>query len=224
MKRAILAGAVALTLSGCKTFVEADIYTSDVLAVAEGETLSVDMNLGLEMPGMDTCNEHAEAITAAYASSFQAAEFRTCENIGLDTILQMRVTTSLYDLKTTEAQASEPVSVAVFVQETGTLTVLFIPNDAASRQLWDALPNNLTSMATYDPKPFLTANVINDGRTAMEFQAEGAFVNDTPITFATVSSMDRRGELEVRLSDVANAAFAADRAVMIGGLVVTSNE
>ncbi len=197
----------AALLAGCKTIVGGDIYLSDLpTALDSGTPATTQLTLQLEMPSSDTCTEQADAVLAVYQASFINAEFVECSDADSDNMMVLTVETPMLAFTHTPPLPDQAIAIGVSRSAYG-ISAYYLSNAEASRAIWDALPEDLTSSTSYDPDTQLTARVVNDGAAVTEISIGSVFVDDMPVIGPEIRTLDRRAELSLTFSDVANAAF-----------------
>ncbi len=197
----------AVLLAGCKTVVGGDIYLSDLPTVLDnGTPATTQLTLKLEMPSSDTCTEQADAVLTVYQTHFLGAEFVECSDEDSDNMMVLNVQTPMLAFTDTPPLPDQAIAIGVSRSADG-IAAYYLSNGEASKAIWDALPEDLTSSTSYDPDTHLTARVVNDSAAAAEITIGSVFVDDAPVIGPETRTLDRREEMSLTFSDVANATF-----------------
>lgn len=198
--------AAMLALSGCKTNLTTDLFTSDLISATEGETLTAPLVVGLEASSTSKCQETSDDILAAVQTLYAAAEFIGCDTIGFDTFSRFRVQSSVIGYQ--DAPPIPDQAFAIGVRGDGTsFDVSYLVNVDATRAIWDALPEELTKFQTFKLSPRLSVVLNNDLATPVTITTDDVFADGTPIQGTATRTLERRGQIELTMSDVTNAAF-----------------
>ena len=206
MKRiALLFTLIALT--GCKTQISAELFTSDLIAATEGETITAPLVIGMEASSEDKCNETAPAVLQAIKTRYSKAEFIGCEDAGWDTFARFRVQAEVIAFADEPPAPNEAFAIGVRASDLS-FSIVYLVNRKAARAIWDALPEELTEYQTYKLEPVLFALLNNDLRTSVTVTMDDVFADGTPSQGTVSRDMPRRDQIELRMSDVTNAAFA----------------
>lgn len=208
MKRLALAATAALTLSACKTQIAADLFTSDLIAATEGETLTAPLVIFMESTTEEKCNETAPDVLAAVQTQHPDAEFIGCEDQSYETFARFRVQARIL-ARMEDAKAADD-AFAIWVQEAeGTYHVRYLMNPAGTRAIWDALPEEMTQYQTYNLEPELFAMLNNDLRSKVTVLTDDVFADGSPVQGTATHELARRDQIELRMSNVTNAAFGS---------------
>lgn len=205
MKRlALIAACVAL--AGCKTQISTDLFTSDLIAATEGESVTAPLVIGMESTSQQKCKETAPAILEAVQSKYSDAEFIGCERAEFNTFARFRVQAEV--LVFSDSAPTPADAFAIGVRGDGkAYNVSYLTNPDAARAIWDALPEDMTKYQTYNLEPRLSAVLNNDLRATVSITTDDVFADGTPIQGTATRDLPRRDQVELRMSDVTNAAF-----------------
>lgn len=203
--RTTIIGAAAILLTACKTYISTDLYSSDLIAATEGETLTAPLVIGTQTSG--ECAADASKLLASLQIQMPEAEFVGCTQVDYDDIAQFRVQAAIVDQRDNPRAAfNAPFAIGVSRQG-GEIDVAFLSNDLRVRQLWDSLPEDVRGYSRFSFEPVLSATLTNDLRTEIEVLTDDVFADGTPYPDEGQHIMPRRDQIEIRLSDVSNAAF-----------------
>lgn len=204
--RHVTLGVLALaSLAACKVGLEVRAFTSDIVAIATGgPPLTTAATLSLEASTDEKCANYGPTMVEAIASGFGSAEFIACRRDNLTTWADFRVS-----LPITKAGTEVTTPLAIWV---GTMggghSVELQSNGPEIEKLVNALPDDVTDMLTGPLEPVISVVVQNDLPTAATISMHGAFIDGTPHQLPRETTLDRRGEILIRLSDVGNASLA----------------
>jgi hypothetical protein len=205
MKAATLL-ATGILLAGCKVDITPTIFTSDVLAVVEtGTPLDTSAVLGFDAGTDERCKERGPAITSALLKGFSQAEFIGCREGALTTIAEFRVAVPMVRPGTTH-QSALAITAQTF-EDDDRIYVALNANGQRIDQVIAALPSEVRSSLTGTLEPHITARVQNDQTEATQVSIAGAFVDGAPYQLDHETTLQRRDETVITLSDVGNAAL-----------------
>lgn len=203
-KLAILTAAIAL--AGCKTEIASDLFTSDLIAAANGTALTAPIVLGVETSSEAKCEAEAQAVLAAVSTAFNDVALIGCEESGFDTMARFRVQAPIIITVSDNVQIDGPFAVGV-AADGATIHVTYLTNTDAVRAVWDALPEDMTQFQTFAFNPTLSAVLNNDLASPVSITTDDVFSDGTPVQGTATRELPRRDQVEVRMSDVTNAAF-----------------
>jgi len=207
MSRLALFVAIGL-LAGCKSQLTAEIYTSDILAVASGETLDVPILFENEVPGEENCREYGPKLAQAFAKGFSEAEFVGCAEEGYTHLVQIRVRAPMWRVVEGEAApVRSAASIGVSIDGNKTWAV-FATDTALAEAIWGAMPSEISMMRAANSQLALRAEVMNDTRDPVTVAYFNAFVDGRPVMYSMEEELRGRDKLTIQMSDVANATFA----------------
>ena len=202
-------------VAGCKTQITADLFTSDLIAATQGETLTAPAVIEVVAPTKAKCEEVGPTIAAVFAEKFSAAEFIGCDTVAFETLARFRAPLQIVEISSAETPPIE--ALAIGVEDTGDgITVSYLKNDAEILEIWNALPEDLTRFQTFSFDPVLAAVLTNDLSGAVSVTTDDVFSDGAPVQGTFSRQMLRRNQIEIRMSNVTNAAFSgADRQALI---------
>lgn len=195
----------ALALSGCKTLVSSDIYLTDVAAVvANGQSIPLDLKLAFEVPSDDHCAQAKEMLAPALEEHFGPVVFTGCSKRDFSNFANFTAGSEMVlELENGENDSPLPIYVGVFVPEEGNTEVSYHTSQEGLQALITSLPEEARAYSRR-LQVELSATIHNDAADPAEVMVAGAFVNGSPALRPVDLKLERRKELAVRLSDVAN--------------------
>lgn len=206
MKRIALIALATVALTGCKTQIATDLFTSDLIAATEGETLTAPLVIGIDTSSESQCKENAPALTDAIKSQFPGADFIGCEKDAFDVFARFRVQAAIIPMTDVTPTPDAPFAVGVKADASGFI-VAYLTNPQAVRAVWDALPEEMTQYKKFELDPALSAVLTNDLRGKVTITTDDVFADGVPVQGTVSRSMTRRDQVEITMSDVTNAAF-----------------
>jgi len=203
--RTTVIGAAVVLLSACKTYISTDPYSSDLIAATEGETLTAPLVIGTQTSS--DCTSDASKLLTSLQIQMPDAEFMGCTKVNYDDIAQFRIQAAIVDMRDNSSAALQaPFGIGV-IRQSGEIKVLFLSNELRIRQLWDNLPEDVRGYNRFSFEPVLSTTLTNDLRTDIKVLIDDVFADGTPYPDESQHVMPRRDQIEIRLSDVSNAAF-----------------
>ena len=193
-------------LSSCTTQISTDLFTSDLVAATEGEAVSAPLVVSLEMASDSKCRELAPSLTDTLSNSMNGAEFIGCEKSNYDTFARYRVQANIVHLSEGSPSPTDAFSIGV-VQNNNEFSVFYLTNPDAVQAIWSALPEDLTRYQTFEFNGELSAVINNDLRNTVTIITDDVFADGTPIQGTAKHQLQRRDQLELKMSNVTNAAF-----------------
>ncbi|MEP2833514.1 MAG: hypothetical protein ABJL33_15395 [Hyphomicrobiales bacterium] len=198
--------AAVTILTACKTLIGADLFTSDLIAAVNGDTITAPLIISADTSTLQKCQEFSPDILTAVQSIYDTAEFIGCEKIGFDTYGRFRVQAGVISFTDTA-----PVPDAAFAfgvrKEGASYHVSYLINPDATRAIWDALPETMTKYETFKLDPILSAVLNNDLRNTVTITTDDVFADGTPVQGTATRDLPRRDQVELKMSDVTNTAF-----------------
>lgn len=205
VKNLIIITATCL-LAACKTEVNSDLFTSDLIAATEGETVTAPIVLGLEVTSEKECKKNAPTILEAITTSFPDAAFVGCERIDFDTFARFRFQVEI--LNVTDLDTTPENAIAIAVQKRDDrYSVHYLSNTDAAKAIWDQLPKELIQYRDFEINPILHAVLNNDLRTPVDVTTDDVFADGKPVQGTATRSLPRRDQIQISTSNVTNAAF-----------------
>lgn len=203
MRRTIAALAL-ISLAGCKTPIEATIYTGDVVSVAKtGTAIETNAIISLPAGSKEQCAERGPTLATALAAGFAKAEFIECRTAEFDTYADMRVTLPIVPAKTEPTTALQ-IEAGISDNRTG---IIMRRNDAKIDAIKAALPDDVRLFADQAKQVQITVIIQNDGAEPARVGMQGAFIDGKPYQLEHMTEVARRASLKITLSDVGNAAL-----------------
>lgn len=204
--RTMTAAFALLALAGCRVDIHADLYSSDIIAAVEGEELTTPVVFGIGLP---RCDENAPPLTAALETVVPNIEYIGCERDDFDTLAKYRVPAAILDATDPSAMSDDMIGLfsIVVAKREGAYRIGSLWSSQAAQDVWNALPESLIEYKRFDPQPDLRATFNNDLRETIEIGTEDLFLDGKPIPDTTSHTLDRRGQVDLQLSDVSNESF-----------------
>jgi hypothetical protein len=200
--------AIALTaplaLAACQTDLGVDLFTSDLVAAAEGESFTAPLVLGLELGSENACNENAEAIRVVMVQRAGGAEFMGCQRREFRTVASYRLQVPVVN----GPDATDAPFFVVARMDGEEVAVSVARTPGGFEAIWKALPEDLTRFRTFEFDPVITANLNNDLRGSVTIITDDVFADALPVQGTAMRELGRRDQITIRTSDVTNAAFA----------------
>ena len=204
--RCLLALVCAFGLTACKTEIAVDLYASDLVGVTEGSSFTAPVVLGLEMSSSE-CEENGAGMVDAMSGQLNDVEFIGCARNNFDHFARYRAQVEILDIKDGQTRTDDALALGVEAKE-NRYDVFFVSNPDAAQQIWNNLPEDLTKYQTFNLKPRLAAVFNNDLRKDVTVVTDDVFADGVPVQGMAQHTLGRRDQVELRLSDVTNAAFA----------------
>lgn len=199
-------------LCGCKVWVGSNVYVGDVLEVLEtGESTSTPMTLSFEIPSQNACEEVGKRIVVALEKAYGAAEALGCSQIGMDSVANFSVPVELARANANgESESKQPVYLSVLKVEKFA-QVNYATNAESLNAMARELEAQIPAYMGQRLEPILSATLQNDGADTVLVTLSGVFANGGPVPQhrSEVIELKRRGQVEIRLSDVDNSALGA---------------
>lgn len=195
-------------LGGCKADISADLFTSDLINAVNGAALTAPIIIGLEAGSEAKCAETAPAMAKAMATQLGAVDFIGCEKARFDVLARFRVQANVVAM-TSEAVTNAPFEIGV--QHNGAeYDIFYLTNPNAVRAIWDALPEDMTKYQTFKLEMRLAATLTNDLPDTVEITTDDVFVDGVPVQGTFTRDLPRRDQVELKTSNVTNAAFSTE--------------
>lgn len=205
MKFIILAIAL-IGLSGCKTRLNTTLFTSDLIAATEGETLTAPLVISME--ATSKCEETAPDVLKAISSQYPSVNFIGCDKIEYNTFARFRVQIEIMPFDSIEPVPQQPFAIGVQKSE-DRYVIKYLTNPAAVHAIWDGLPEDMTQYRSFEFEPVLLATLNNDLRKTISITTDDVFADGIPVQGTATRSLPRRDQIELVMSNVTNAAFGA---------------
>ena len=192
-------------VTACKPLVSADIYTRDIIDVAQnGTPLEIPIRMGLPIQNEKKCDDDKNKMLPALQKYGKGVKFISCKD----------VKNQMYDLlfvemvgKIVKASATEVTSIdgmfglSVSQQGDGNLTVHFLKTDNVDEAVKE-IDNNYQFQSIELEDIDLTLRLNNDLRKTIQFEIDSSFVNNNPVDAPTIFDLPRRGTKEIVPSNV----------------------
>ncbi len=191
-----------LLVAGCKMSLEADLYSSDVRAVANGEQgITTPATLFLPITTLDECATESAKIVAIMDGIVAPFEPKGCERNGMDSFMLANIQMPVVGSADAWILKNTLLGFVAQRREGGPDIGVFIMLDTdkyatLQRRVRDEFMQKLTME---DSRVTVVMN--NDEREDMSVLVRHAFVNGQPSIDQTLT-MPRREQVTIRLSDV----------------------
>ncbi|MCW8843244.1 MAG: hypothetical protein OQK00_07510 [Rhodobacteraceae bacterium] len=203
MRPLLLSIAVITLLSACKTHVSADLFTSDMVAATQGEILTTPVIFGFEV-GSD-CEDTGPTMLGAMKTLSEGTEFIGCAKIDYTTVAQFRAPVPVIS----HGETLDTALALTAQLDEGRYIIRFAVDHARVRDIWDALPEDMTKYKRFEFDPVLSATLNNDLRNATIVTTDDVFADGAPIQGTAQTSLPRRDQINLQLSDVTNSAIGS---------------
>lgn len=208
MKKALVLLSLFI-LTACKTDISSDLFTTDLIAVTEGEEVTAPVIIALESSSTE-CEKTAPDLLKAISSQMSGVEFIGCGKKGYDTVARFRSQAQI--IAHTGEAAVPNQAFAIGVQSSGsdsdeTYDVSYLVNMDAVRNIWGSLPEEMTRYKTFKFEPSLSVVLNNDLRAATMITVDDVFADGNPVQGTASWELKRRGQVEIQTSNVTNTAF-----------------
>lgn len=199
-----------VALAACQQDLALDLTTS---ALDPAHPQPVAATLVLDTGSRDKCAEHGRAIAEALAKGLDALSFLGCSEMGMNTVA--RFTFTIPVLTGTAADVKPTTALYILTADVPVLgrTVALKRNQDRVDTIIQAMPSAVQSNAE-DFAPAITTQLRNDGTKPVTLTIAGVFVNGDPHQLAANVALTPGQMVEIRLSDVGNAAFRGDGAMI----------
>jgi hypothetical protein len=202
----VIATLLALPLlAACAPQVESTIYLADVQKVGEdGKALETPALIRIPQSGEDDCKKGLEALIEKFKTLAPTTGKGQCiskdgdQLAEIETVVQIVTPDSTYDaanlfaLEASKPDAEGKISLSLHIlKPIEDIVKALAPEDAPSTD--------------FDPTKFIV-HINNDGRDAVDLHPGEVFVDGAPhLAAGDPVTLQRRGEVEIRFSDVASA-------------------
>ena len=214
--RSLYFGAV-LCLAGCKVGLNATTFITDIKAVAAGgPAINTSAVLSLDVGSAASCETNGRLIANALAQGFSKIETLGCRAANFSTFADFRVAIPIQDVK---APITTALAVLTGIDDNKDVITVLAPDGKLIAKIRDALPNELTYLASGDGEPIVTVELQNDTGTPQNVLIQGAFLDDEPFQLPYKFEIAHRGTTRITLSSVANAALARGNNAMLFSII-----
>lgn len=199
-----------LLLAGCKTQVNSDIYLTDVALVASsGKAMPFDLKLSFEVPSPDKCAEANTMLTPTLDKYFGDISFTGCNTEGFSSFATFTAGSEMvHELANKKSDSKMPIYLGAYVNDKGGVEVGYFASPESLKGFTADLPDQAKA---YSNKVYVTfaAAIHNDGPTSSKLSVANVFVNGSASLLPRDIDLDRRKDIIIQLSDVANATVSA---------------
>lgn len=187
-------------LAGCKLDASAPIYVGDLMEVSQsGKNIEASIDLNVPIPSVDKCDEYSAKIKKVIAGFFQKFEMQGCEKQGMDNFSKVKVNSEI------TSTTSEAGIYFLINKQQDQVGITLAQKAGFMASLMDAIKKE--AMSTVDLSFSIRLN--NDTRDKIKLVSQNVFVNQKAYAKKQEFELARRDEANIKLSDVAVAAFEA---------------
>lgn len=198
----------AVLLMGCKVDTEIDVYTSDLLLLSEGDTLTTPSLIRIEVSG---CEENKERIMDIAGKYFDVSSEPACINESSEDFVEFSAQTPVvYDSNFLPKNLVTGVSVTA---NDGEQRGVYVIVDKTRFSAMENDVKNMDATASLELND-ITINLNHDGRDEITASIPSAFVNNTP-TINSAIQLKRRQNATIKLSDVGVSQVVRDGVTLI---------
>ena len=187
---------LVITLSACRSDVLVTLYSSDILAVLEGESIAAPMEITMEVVSEDTCREEASSILEVLSGHYDgSAQFIECRDQDMTTFLVARVMTPIRVVHDLSMQPRpEGHSRLPYLKPPDGISIGYLTNHRVIDRLYDDL-----TQGQAEPDLHFHAVFENDERQPVTVAVEHAFANDWPVVGSQNFSLRQAGVTQHRI-------------------------
>ena len=211
---AVCAAAVAV-LAGCKMNMEADLYSSDLQAVAEGQQgITTPATLYLPVTSVDACAEQTAKIVAIMQGIVESFEPKGCERQEINSYMMADIQIPIRDTAGPWEKADAPLFgiIAQHPEDSMDVSVFILMNLEKFRTISERVRDEFYQKLSLDDSA-VSIVLNNDERSEISAFVQYAFVNGQPV-ITTTETARRREQITIELSDVGVAFLAKNGFVM----------
>ncbi len=212
--RGLLLMVAVLMTVGCKMHIVPELYLTDLRDVAVNKTrnVTVPATLSVEIPSSSECQKYTRQVTQKIGAHFLGFTTKGCQDQGMDSYLLANVSLPLTHSveEWNRVKHSSLFGIVSFADEDRNRVGVHIMLDLV---VYESLSDDVDI-----EKSAFGFIVMNDGRKADEFQVSGSFVNGVPVPYTEEYSVERRGRLDVTISDVKLSYLAKSGTIMLMAL------
>lgn len=207
MRVALFLIVATAALAGCKADLTTTVYLGDVLDLAAAPTKSVMVpaQLSVQMLSQKTCMEKGGEAVELLKPFFQKVGQGVCRQAGFNGYLDVPIEMPVYGAKIGDTMVPPNSTVGVAVASSTDGTVIYASVDPVRlKAVRDAVQQKyMQKIELTDISITVTLN--NDSRSKVRVKSGSAWIAGKPEPWFTDFEIDRRGTLDIRLSDVATA-------------------
>lgn len=205
--RCLAAIAFLILLSGCKTNLTLDVYSSDLSKVGK-DSLTTPGMLAIEIPSSKECEKYSKQIGEMMKDLVKNFEPRGCKDVEMESFLNAAIEVPI--VAGFEAWKSERTLFGVVLQEypsmKGWTAVAVAMNLEAYKALNKRMDREFHQTLKIE-KSKVTVIFHNDGRAEQRFGAGFVFVDGLPVASAEIP-LKRRSKATIELSNVHSALLS----------------
>ncbi len=200
------------SLAACKPTISADIYTRDIVDVAEiGKTLTVPVRMGLPIMEEKKCEEDKNKMLPSLQKYGTEVKFLTCEDLPneMHDLIVFEMTAQIVRHTPSEVTTVEGMfGLSVSKIPDGSLIVRFLKTENVDNAMSE-IDNNYEFQDTRIDDIALTLRLNNDLRKDVKVEIEGSFVDGKPIDPPTIFIVPRRGRKDIVPSNVRSKSIVS---------------
>ncbi len=212
-RRLLLMIAVLMTV-GCKMHIVPELYLTDLRDVAVNKTQNVTVlaTLSIEIPSSSECAKYTRQVTQKIGANFVGFTTKGCEDQGMDSYLLANASLPLVHSveEWNRVKHRSLFGIVSYADEDGDRVGVHIMLDLVAYE-------DLSDDVNIEKSEFGFI-VMNDGREADEFHVSGSFVNGVAVPYTREFSVERRGRLDVTISNVKLSYLAKNGTTMLMAL------
>ena len=208
--RCLFAMVCLVLVAACKPQVSVDIYSSDILEVAEtGNLLEIPVRMGLPIQDGKACNEDQNKMLPALQKNGKGVNFISCKVLQgemHDLLIVEMIADIVKAPESGVASIAGMFGVSVSQLDDGSILVNFLKSDkvdSAVSEIDKNYPYRTIELHDID----LTIHLNNDLRKTIEFEIEGFFVDNNPVDEPAMFEVTHRGKIGIVPSNVKSQSF-----------------
>lgn len=219
--RALAALGLFAMAGGCRTEVDLTIYLRDITdSITQGAEVTAPAVLSIEVPTLDSCNEHVGSLGATLIRYFGEAQTLGCTERGSSAFAEFSLSPPIRQPGQFDVPAPVPITVGWTDMGGGTFQIGLLIQEVLYEQMLADLPNDIAMYAPDRPEVQFRVTVHNDLRDDATIETIGSFVNGFPYQLPREWALAHRDQIVITVSDVGNAA-ALEGGTLLFNLMTT---
>jgi hypothetical protein len=210
-------------VAACEPEVSADIYSLDVIEVAEtGESIEFPVRMGLPIQSEDNCEEDKSKMLPALIKFGTGVKFISCEVLDgeMHDLLIVEMIGEMVRASDSGVPAiGEMFGVAVTQLDDGSLVIDFLKTKNVDEAVSEIDKNYQFQTVELDDIE-LRVSLNNDLINTIKYEIGGSFVNNNPVDSPQIFEFLRRGKIEVVPSNVRSQSFVITGKARFARLIV----
>lgn len=202
--------ACAALVTACKPQVSADIYTRDILEVAEtGKSLEIPVRMGLPIQNEKKCDENRNKMLPALQKYGNGVKFLNCMDVKgqMYDLLFVEMVGKIVKAPSTGVPVVEGMfGMSVSQLDDGSLIAYFLKTDNVDKAVSEIDKNYQFQNVEIDDIA-LTLRLNNDLRETVNFEIDSSFVENRPIDAPMILELPHRGVKVIVPSNVRSQSF-----------------